>query len=229
MKTVVITGIGRGIGKALAQKFLAEGFKVFGTSTSGTVDFTHQDLTVFTLDLSSPESIAACADAVVKAGASLDILINNAGALFDDEETQVFIDTLRSTLEVNLIGTIDFTEKILSLVVANGHVVNISSTAGSLALSDPETEKASHFPYHYPCYKISKTALNMYTRTLAGRMIYEGKEIIVSSVHPGWVRTEMGGDDADVSPEEAADDVYKTAVSKPETGQFWFKGKKIAW
>ena len=85
----------------------------------------------------------------------------------------------------------------------------------------------SHFPYHYPSYKISKAALNMYTRTLALRL--KESDIIVSSVHPGWARTDMGGQDADISPEEAAEGIYGVATSKPETGQFWFRGKHLPW
>jgi NAD(P)-dependent dehydrogenase (short-subunit alcohol dehydrogenase family) len=66
----------------------------------------------------------------------------------------------------------------------------------------------------------------MLTRIWAMRL--EGK-ITVSSVHPGWVKTDMGGDDADIEPKEAAEDIFKLANSKVETGQFWFKGKKFPW
>lgn len=138
------------------------------------------------------------------------------------EETSVAIETLRKTLQVNLVGTIDFTERMLPLINQGGHIVNISSSAGSLA----EVGYESHFPGHYPSYKISKTALNMYTRTLALRL---KDNIIVSSVHPGWVKTDMGGTEADITPEEAAEHIFGLAVSKPETGQFWFNGKKIPW
>jgi NAD(P)-dependent dehydrogenase (short-subunit alcohol dehydrogenase family) len=82
--------------------------------------------------------------------------------------------------------------------------------------------------HYYPCYKISKCALNMYTRTLASRLNED--KITVSSVHPGWVRTEMGGEDADMSPEEAAAHIYELAIKPPkESGQFWFKGEKMSW
>jgi NAD(P)-dependent dehydrogenase (short-subunit alcohol dehydrogenase family) len=75
-------------------------------------------------------------------------------------------------------------------------------------------------------YKISKAALNMVTRCLAIRL--DG-QITVSSVHPGWVKTDMGGDDADIEPEEAAEDIFTLANSQVETGQFWFKGEKFPW
>ncbi|NQV88522.1 MAG: SDR family NAD(P)-dependent oxidoreductase [Parcubacteria group bacterium] len=227
MKTVLITGISRGIGRALAEKFLAEGYFVIGTFFSSEVDIENKNLTVFPLDLSKSQSIADCAKNIDDLGKRIDVVINNAGVLFDEEETGVIVEKLRRTLEVNLFGTIDFTERIISLIQKDGHIINISSTAGSLELAGIEKELSSHYPHHYPAYKISKTALNMYTRTLASRLHEAG--VIVSSVHPGWVKTEMGGEEAELTPKEAAEGIYKVAISKPETGQFWFQDKHIPW
>lgn len=227
MKTVLITGISKGIGKALAQKFLAHGWAVAGTSTTGTVDFSHDSLTVFPLDLASPESISTCCSALDRSGVQPSVLVNNAGILADEDETHIIIEKLRKTLEVNLIGTIDFTEHTLPIMQQPAHIVMISSSAGSLTDADFETE--SHYPFHYPAYKISKTALNMYARTLAMNLLHEKRAITVSSVHPGWVKTNMGGDEADITPEEAAKSIYEFAISQPETGQFWFNGKKLPW
>ena len=245
-KTVLITGVGRGIGKALAEKFLAENYNVIGTSQTGSVDFEHKNLKVFKLDLSVSESINACCKDISlhlkKSGTGVDILINNAGIVVDEEETHVFIDKLRQTLEVNLIGTIDFTEHLLSFVNENGHIVNTSSAAGSLTDEqyadrplNPHHNplyritRTAENPYFYPSYKISKTALNMYTTILAQLMTYEKRKITVSSVHPGWVRTDMGGSDAPMLPAEAAKYIYERAISHPETGCFWFKGQKYPW
>jgi NAD(P)-dependent dehydrogenase (short-subunit alcohol dehydrogenase family) len=221
MSTVVITGIGRGIGRALAEKFSAEGYAVIGTTRSGTTDIA--GVSVFSLNLADPESIASAAEAIRVAAPAIDILINNAGVLLDEDWTSLNPELLRRTLEVNVIGVAAFTEVLKDAVAPGGHIVNISSTAGSLALADG---RASHFPHHYPAYKISKTALNMYTRTLAEELA--GKAI-VSSVHPGWVQTDMGGAEADITPAEAAEGIFNLAVSKPETGQFWFKGDKLPW
>ena len=222
MKNVLITGVSKGIGKALAQKFLQEGYFVFGTSRDGKVDFTNANLSIHQLELTSTASIVKCSSEIINSKKKVDILINNAGGLFDEEETTVIPEKLRQTLEVNLIGPIDFTERILSEVNIGGHIINVSSTAGSLSLAGHE----SHFEGHYPAYKISKTAVNMYTRTLALRL---KDKIAVSSVHPGWVKTDMGGQEADVTPEEAASNIFKLAISNPESGQFWFNGEKLAW
>lgn len=222
MKNILITGISKGIGKALAQRFLKEGYFVFGTSTNGQTDFTHENLSVLKLELTSEETISQCSSAILQSGKKLDILINNAGALIDEEETTVIIPKLRKTLEINLIGPIDLTERIIPAISKDGHIVNVASSAGSLALPAYD----SHEEGHYPSYKISKTAVNMYTKTLAARL--KG-EITVSSVHPGWVKTDMGGQDADFTPEEAAENIFKLAISRPETGQFWFNGEKMPW
>lgn len=219
MKTVVVTGASRGIGKAVAEKFLKEGFFVIGTSTAGTSEIKNDNFKIFSLDLTDSKSISDCVEKITALHKKIDILVNNAGIWSGVENDPiVHVDLLRKTLEVNLIGTIDFTEKILPLIEKGGHIINVSSRAGSL-------ERTYHT--NYPDYKISKAALNMYTRVLGMRL--EKDAITVSSVHPGWVRTDMGGEEADIEPQEAADDIYELAISKPESGKFWFKNNEFPW
>ncbi len=222
MKTVLITGISRGIGASLADKFLSEGWFVLGTIYKGSADFERENLKTFKLDLSSTEKIKKCTEELKDLGQEVDVLINNAGVLLDEEETQVISDKLRETLEINLIGTIDFTEKVLPLIKQGGHIVNTSSSAGSL----DGVGHSSHFEGHYPAYKISKCAINMYTRTLAYRL--KGK-ITVSSIHPGWVKTDMGGEEADTTPAEAAKNIYDFAISNPKSGEFWHGSQRMPW
>lgn len=224
MKTVLITGVGRGLGKATAERFLSEGCAVMGTSTSGSVNYAHENLKVFQLDLRSPESINKCVKALSNTGAMFDIVINNAGALFDEDDNVLIVEKLRQSLEANLIGTADFTEQILSGVNEGGHIVMISSSAGSIGRTG---HSKSRFPGRYPAYKISKAALNMYVRTLALRMSDVG--ITVSALHPGWAKTDMGGGEADITPEEAGENIYSFALSRPETGLFWFNGENLPW
>lgn len=224
MQIVCITGIGKGIGKALAEKFLAEGFRVIGTYLRTAPTFLSDRLTPFPLNLADTSSIAACAEQIVALGERLDILVNNAGVLLDEEESRVAPEKLRATFEVNTIGTAAFTEQIIPLMNRGGHIVNISSTAGSIAGT---LVGESHFPDHYPCYRMSKAALNMYTATLARR--FRGEGITVSAVHPGWVRTDMGGPEADLTPNIVADDIYRFAITRPETGGFWFRGERLPW
>lgn len=220
MKTIVITGISRGIGRALAERFLENGDFVIGTSTSGTSPIEHDRLLTLQLDLTNPENIDTCTKAIIDSGKRIDILINNAGIWSGiDENPTIDIGLLRKTLEVNLFGTIEFTERIIPIMNQGGHIVNVSSRMGSL-------EYCEKGGINWPDYKISKAALNMVTKILAGRL---AGNITASSVHPGWVKTDMGGSDADIEPEEAAEDIFKLAVSKPKSGQFWFKGEKFPW
>jgi len=107
---------------------------------------------------------------------------------------------------------------------SNAHIICISSIAGSLTHVDTGKGRS---PNHYPAYRISKTAINMYINTLAERLRDGG--ITVSAVHPGWVKTDMGGQEADITPEEAAKNIFNFAISKPETGNFWFKGEILPW
>jgi NAD(P)-dependent dehydrogenase (short-subunit alcohol dehydrogenase family) len=217
MRTVFISGINKGIGRALAEKFLSAGDFVIGTSTTGMTDYSHKHLVVFLLDFYKQETIDECIQSVKSLNRKIDILINNAGVLADRDETHVILEKLRATLEVNLFGHIQITENFIPIMNSGGHIINISSSAGSLS-NTTDT--------NYPCYKISKAALNMYTRTLALRL---AGNITVSSVHPGWVKTDMGGPDADFTPEESAEDIFELAGSTIESGQFWFKGKKFPW
>ena len=218
MKIALITGVSRGIGKALAEKFLENDYSVIGTSTEGASSLTHPKLKVFQLELTDSKSIEVCANQISQLGDKIDIFINNAGTwLPTDQGPSVDIPSLRKTLEINLIGPIDFTERLTPLINERGHIINISSRNGSLDYAHNAID---------PAYKISKAGLNMFTRVLAFRF---KDKITASCVHPGAVKTALAAPDADMDPEEAAEHIYKLAISKPETGQFWFKGEKFPW
>lgn len=204
---------------ATAKKFLNEGYFVIGTSTSGGSDFKHDNLKIFQLDLSNSESIKTAAEHISQFRKKIDILVNNAGINVEEwEEVVLDISKLRQTLDVNLIGTANFTERMLLVSDFIKHIVNISSRAGALG------DQNDGF---MPAYRISKAALNMYTRSLAGRLKEKG--VIVSSLDPEWVKTDMGSDEAPGEPEDAAISIYNLAISKVETGQFWLNGQKRAW
>ena len=98
MRTIFISGVNKGLGKALAQKFLAAGDFVIGTSTSGMTDYSHENLVVFLLDFYKQETVDECIEKVKGLNKKIDILINNAGILKDEHETKVFIKKLRETL-----------------------------------------------------------------------------------------------------------------------------------
>ena len=220
MKNVIITGASRGIGLATAKKFLDEGWFVIGTATSskrGQLD--SPNFKWVTLDYLRPESISMAVDEIKKLNIGIDVLINNAGALFEPEdEIKIDILKLRKTLEVNLIGQVDFTKKILSIISNGGQIINVGSRSAILneELRDIDA----------PAYRISKVAINMYTKLLARQLGDRG--ISVSSIDPGSVKTDMNPQ-AKKLPEEVAEEMYALATTKRTTGQFWRSGKMRDW
>ena len=220
MNTVVITGASRGIGHATANRFLKEGWFVIGTSTTGKIDIKSPNFASFAVDYSNSDAVGKVAKEIRTKYPKINVVVNNAGMCIDAIGENIDLDVLRKTLDVNLFGTINFTETLLPAIPKDGHIINISSMAGSL--SDDLAQG-----WIAPAYKISKTAINMYTRVLA--TLLQEKGITVSSLDPGWVKTDMGGDEADKSPDEAADDIFKIATSKVETGLFWLEGERRDW
>ena len=218
MKTVVVTGASRGIGKALVQEFLKRGDFVVGTSRTGDDSIKHPNFVMVPMELTDPRSREACARMIVSFGKKIDVLINNAGIFHPkDEQVAVDVTTLQETLVANLYGPVVLSERLLAAMAHGGHIVNISSRRGSLDYTK------EHF---YPCYSISKAGLNMYTRKLAAR---ERGRLIVSAVHPGFVRTDMNEGEGDISAEEAARHIVRLTHSGLETGQFWYEGKNFPW
>lgn len=212
MKTALVTGGSRGIGKATVSAFLKSGYKVITTSTTGKSPFNN----TYKLNLSDPSSIQEFTDFLNKDNSQIDVLINNA-AMVVESENMVGADSLRKTLEVNLIGTIDLTQKLLPRVNNNGVIINISSRIASLCRDHS---------YDYPSYRISKTAINMYTVCLSEHPEIKSKSIKVYSFDPGWVKTDMGGPNAEREPEEPAKEIVELVVSEKESGLF-YKGLKV--
>jgi NAD(P)-dependent dehydrogenase (short-subunit alcohol dehydrogenase family) len=220
MKTAVITGASRGIGSATAEKFLSEGWKVIGTSVSGS-GWQHDNLSWIKLDLLNQNSIAEAVE-LVQEDAPIDVLVDNAATYVDEEDVDdapVTRANLTKILSANLIGTIDITEQIIKFLSPDGKVIIIGSRAGSLTVDKVGTAN--------PSYRISKTALSMYTRLLAERL--RDTNLTISIFDPGWVRTDMGGSDAERDVKEPAEEIFNLATSNVSSGKFWKEGKERAW
>ncbi|KGP64372.1 short-chain dehydrogenase [Legionella norrlandica] len=213
MKTLVITGISRGIGFEIAKTFLDKGWFVIGTSTTGFSPITHEHLKVYRLNLASPEQI----NDFVKKLPKIDVLINNAAVLLEDwNEEKIDISQLRETFSINLFGTVELTEKCLSKLNNRAQIVNISSGWGAFS--------SNNSPFQ-PHYKMSKASLNMYTKLLAERL----PQITVSSFDPGWVKTDMGTKNAPKLPAETAQEIYELITKEKKSGYFWHEGKVRDW
>lgn len=226
MKTIVITGASRGIGLATAKKFLSEGWRVIGTYLNTSIPIQNNNLIIIQYDQSNSESIAKVANQIKETVPQVDALINNAGILLDATDKVADPIKVRNTLDVNVVGVIDLTERLLPLLHEGSHIVNINSGYGSISapILDDETSAG---------YRISKAALNMYTRHLAFRL--ESRDIIVSALAPGWVKTDMGymvtteTEGPDRTPKQAANDIFQLVTTIKESGHFWRLGKKTEW
>lgn len=220
MKTVLITGASRGIGKATTKYFLAKEWQVIATSTSGSLDYSDNNLTNYQFDLGDTESIDNLVKSLKDSHTKLDCLINSAAITVDREEELVNLDTLSNILRCNLIGTINLTQQLIPLMNMGGVVINISSEYGSL------TEDWGNV---VPSYRIAKAAINMFTRNFYKSKPIIEKKIKVYSFDPGWVKTDMGGPDAPRQPEEPAVELFDLTNSNLPSGEFYQGLTKRDW
>ncbi|MEX2012504.1 MAG: SDR family NAD(P)-dependent oxidoreductase [Patescibacteria group bacterium] len=225
MKIAVLTGASRGIGLATAKLLIKRGWRVIGTHNQNIIPIKSDHLVAIKLDLASPKSIAEAVKKIKQEAATIDALINNAATLEDALDEKAVMEKIRTTLEVNLLGTINFTEGLLPLLHKGSQVININSVYGSFSFPVEEVDAIG--------YRLSKAALNMYTRILAFGL--KNKGIIVSSLDPGWVKTDMGNivanelEGPDREPEQPAQEILDILESVKETGQFWRFGEKREW
>ena len=211
MSTILITGTSQGIGHALTKSLLINGYRVIGTNTTGIDNINDNNYKSFALDLSNLDSIAAFENNLQIEKIKIDILINNAGIGPDLDFELPEAISFKKTFDVNVTGTIFFTEQMLQHLNIGGKIVNISSKMGSIDVCEKSDSVA---------YRMSKAALNMYTKILSNRL--EGKHL-VASVHPGWVRTNIAKSNVNgrLSSEESAQKIFQFITSDFKTGTFW--------
>jgi NAD(P)-dependent dehydrogenase (short-subunit alcohol dehydrogenase family) len=209
-KTVLITGANSGIGNALAQKLITEGCFVIGTSRNGKIEnINSENLFVIELEITSDESIQNANLLIKSRFKGIDILVNNAGIAPDLDTDLLKMDSLKATFETNVFGLVNFTETILDCINDGGQIINISSIMGTLNRVVKIDSTA---------YRMSKTAVNMYTKTLAERLL---NRIKVISFHPGWVQTKLATDYAPLTPEFSANGIFSLLEKDLPTGSFW--------
>ena len=237
-KVAVVTGSNRGIGFEVCRQLAKLGILVVLTSRdeekglAACKKLEKEELTVryCPLDVTHAASVNQLVSFMQKEFGRCDILINNAGVFLDKNGPQdvdipgVFsakIDTIRQTMETNVYGPLLLCQALIPLMGKNnyGRVVNISSGMGQL----------SEMNGGYPGYRISKTAINAVTRILNDEV--QGNNILINSVCPGWVKTEMGGEGATRSVEEGADTVVwlATLPDGGASGKFFRNRKEIPW
>jgi len=232
MKRVLITGTNRGIGLGLALACAERGDHIFATCRAPAENKELHSLaaqypgriTILPLDVTDETRIADCATRVATLVTGLDILFNNAGVNAGDESlSNVRSDVLLNTLQVNAIGPLLVAQQFLDLLHRgeDPKIVNISSESGSIATM----VKFRGYGYYG-----SKAALNMYTRALAIDPQAEG--ITVIAMHPGWVRTDMGGSGAHLSIQESAAGILRVCdgLQPEDNNKFYtWEGKQFPW
>ena len=229
-KIALITGANRGIGLEIGKQLLAKDFIVLFTMRNMAigrpiVDEIRKDYKkawFHQLDVSEEQSIADVVTYIDEACERIDVLINNAAILHDQNHAsvQVSLPDMRETMETNLYGPMMVTRAMIPFLKKSDdpRVINISSTMGQL----------STMGAGYGAYRISKTALNALSVIQSKELARDG--IKVNSMCPGWVKTEMGGPSATRSLEEGAETAVWLATSgNIPSGKFFKDRKEIPW
>ncbi len=228
----LISGSNRGIGREIARQLAELGHHVIVTAREpAAAERTAQEIAEGgglslqgeQLDVADPQSVERLAKRIQSEPGRLDALVNNAGTMgkVTTNAANAPLDDAHLTMETNLFGAWRLTQAMLPLLRRSdrGRIVNISSGAGQL----------SDMNGGYPGYRISKTALNALTRVLANEAT--GTGILVNSMCPGWVRTDMGGSAATRSVAEGADTAIWLATLPDDgpTGGFFRDRSPIPW
>lgn len=228
----LVTGGNRGIGFEVCRQLAAdEGYRVILTARSADkaaeaaseLQADDLDVTPRALDVTDPASVAEASTWVQETFGRLDALVNNAGIDYDTDQKVFTADLkrVRRAFDTNTLGPWRVAQAFLPLLRqrAHGRIVNVSSGAGALSSLGDGT----------PGYSLSKAALNALTIMMASAV--KGDGLLVNAVGPGWVRTEMGGQNAPRSVEEGARSIV-WGVTIPDdgpTGGFFRDGERVEW
>jgi len=219
MPTVLITGANRGIGRAMAEAYAKDGWRVISTARRADADLVGEG---HVLEVTDAASIAGLKRAL--ADTPIDVLWNNAGILVDRGATleNLPVEDFLQSFAVNSVAPLKLALALADNVAASdGRKMGfVSSRMGSVA-------QAAAGSY---AYRMSKTALNMGVTLLAKDLAPKG--IACALFHPGWVRTSMGGSGADISVEESAAGLIRTiagVVRGDDVPFLTFDGKPLPW
>ncbi len=218
METVLITGASRGIGLELTKQLLALEYKVIATYRNAPSNDQmslkdHGNLTLVELEVTNESSIKALSESL--AGQKIDVLINNAGIIGPDEQDRdnVSAPSWLETFSVNSIAPLLVSRAIIPLMqeAPNPRIVTISSQMGAL-----NRDAVGMY-----AYRSSKAAVNKVMQVMALELKEQG--ITVCPVHPGWVKTDMGGDEADITAQESAAGIIKLTqgLTLDQSGTFF--------
>jgi NAD(P)-dependent dehydrogenase (short-subunit alcohol dehydrogenase family) len=239
-RIALITGANKGLGLETARQLGRQGITVLlgardeskGKAAAEALRKEGIDAHHVVLDVDNGESVRKAATRIEREHGRLDILVNNAGVMLHGEDKSISeqpLDVWRKTFETNFFGLIETTRAFLPLLRKSdaGRIVNLSSILGSIA--HHATPGSPIYGFHVPAYNVSKAAVNAFTVQLA----YElgDTKIKVNAAHPGWVKTDLGGEGAPMEIEDGA----KTSVAlatideNGPNGAYLHRGEPLPW
>ena len=251
----LVTGANRGIGREICRQLNARGYHVLLTArdpTQGVPVAREMGLEFLPLDVTSPPSIHRLAASLERRKLGLDIVVHNAGVMFNHFDAEV----ARATLDVNYFGVLHLTEALLPHVRAHARVVIVSSGLGDRqALAEPlrarfadgsldrpeltrlmaqfvslaaeDRHQAAGWPAN--AYAVSKVGATMLAQVLARELAEDPRDLTFNALCPGWVKTAMGGDGATREVREGADTAIWLATQPPGTGGFYRDRQPATW
>jgi NAD(P)-dependent dehydrogenase (short-subunit alcohol dehydrogenase family) len=239
-KLALVTGANKGIGFETARQLAKADVQVLigardaakGAAAAAKLKSEGLNVGAIQLDVTDAASIAAAAKQIGTEYGKLDILVNNAGIGVQDGTSKVSeqkLETWRKTFDTNVFGLIAVTQAFLPLLEKSpaGRIVNLSSLLGSITLhADP---KSPIYNYKVAAYNVSKSAVNAYTVQLAYEL--RDSKIKVNAVHPGHVKTDMGGAAAPMELVDGAKSSVSMALigSDGPNGSFTHLGRTLPW
>lgn len=236
--TALVTGANRGLGLEWVRQLADEVDRLYvtcrrpdeATDLAALAERRPDAITLAELDVTDPAAIQALAERVQDERGAVDLLVNNAGISgggTEDRFGTVEADTMTKTLQVNAVGphlmTQTFAELLRTGAVQEGRaaVVNVTSQLGSI-------QRTSGGGWN--SYRASKAALNMCTRLQAAAL--KDDDVIAVALHPGWVRTDMGGPNARLSTTESVAGMIDVVngLTRNEAGAFLtYEGEQLPW
>jgi NAD(P)-dependent dehydrogenase (short-subunit alcohol dehydrogenase family) len=226
----LVSGANRGLGLEMTRQLLARGDRVVAACRQPGKALALTRLAgehpgrlhVLPVDLADPRTIAELSREVGALDLDIELLVNNAGVLVEHERFgAIEPKSLRESFAVNAEGAFLLTQALNPHLADGAKVVNLSSTLGSIA---------STSSLYSPSYAMSKAALNMATRLLS--IALAERAVVVVSISPGWVRTDMGGAGATLTPEASIASMLRVIdhLQRSDSGRFLSqKGETIPW